>query len=211
MGGLWHSVLTKSSLHHDLTDPNWEKCAVRLSISRSVKCFDAAMHYRQFVCGKRALSIFLHQKITDVRTHCTLEDLCAKSQTLGVPLKVLWEQDELPSKCGVVVSMRKHKQDAGGSYAYMFIVTGMGEACPTEAFQKARSSIPEHHNRLLLCMYHPGFYPHNHCVVLRRVNNVWYLSDPLMPSGCCMKIPTLGLFWMLIIGATSVLGQNERD
>jgi hypothetical protein len=191
-------------MKYDLKEKNWRAHATALQISRRETCYPSIMNYSENTCGRQTLSMYVGASVPQL-AYNTVEDMCSMACTMGFPLCELFGGGQCSKQC-MYITMRKYKGDESGARSFLMRLKMDGNVNVAEVIADLRAALDHINDQLILVLYHPKLYPHQHCIFLHRRVDKWYISDPLMPSGACMHVKSNGHMWLLLLSATSILG-----
>lgn len=205
------SDLLRRCVDASLENANWMKLALWLKPSATLKCHASTMVYGSKTCASKALCIYMGKTIPTLPDRKpSVEIVCAMANAHGVDMRLLYDigpDGALPQKCLMFGTVPAAEGGRSGARGCLIPVknAGTGDLAATRA--KMEQLLSNGVRKMTLIVFNPALYPEGHCICLRKVGtSKWYLSDPLMPAGTCLALPSKEALVLLMAGATTILG-----
>lgn len=175
----------------------WRDVLYELELSHYTCKNPATMKYEGSDCASKALSIALGYDIT-CRGNGSAVDMLRTAAIENVTAEIVWEQP--------VEATRRYlfSHTSDPPTAIIIPLQGNDKTPP----RKLRHVLDEY-SVAMLALRQVKLYPDGHWIVLQKLNDVWYVSDPLLPAGACYEIPSRKLV-MFLAGADIIIGIETQ-
>ena len=187
---------------------SWLKLAKWLIISPTVTCFPAPMKYGALTCASKALSIYIGEKVPTLPDKPSVDMLIQTASSYRAAMKLLFDigDDDVAAKCLILGTLPKEEGKPSGDRACLIPVKNAGTGDTTTRIATMKKILGDGARKLILIVFNPQLHPKGHCIVLRKQDHQWYCSDPLMPAGSCLVMPSKAAVVLLMAGARTILG-----
>lgn len=116
------------------------------------------------------------------------------------------DSGEEADRCLLFGTVPSEEGGRSGARGCLIPVKGAGTGDAKAIFRRMKELLHGGVRKMMLIVYNPALYPLGHCICVKKVGDAWYLSDPLMPAGACMKLPGEDALALLMAGVTTILG-----
>jgi hypothetical protein len=200
------ATLLKRCVDSQLTDLSW----MRLATCPVLKCFEATMKYGEHSCATRALSMYVSAKVTGLPKKPTTEDVCAASAGFGKPLRLLYDRagQAAPDRSLIFGTVPAEDGDQNrGAKGFLIPIKTSGGTDVRPVYQQMNELLESGVKRMILIVFNSALYPIGHCLLVCVTKKSFVLSDPFLPAGTCVVLPSKEALLLLMSSATTILGH----
>lgn len=190
-----------------LATNSWLRIAKWLEPS-PLRCFPAPMRFGSKTCASKALCIYIGKKIPTLPPHPTLDMVINTANENGSPMKLLHhaEDDEIAERCLMFGTIPLEEGGSHGERGALIAIKNNGARNVETVKATMQELLDAGLRKMTLIVYNQTLYQDGHCIVLKKVKTTWLLSDPLMPPGSCLIMPSEEAVALLMCGAKTIVG-----
>lgn len=206
------STLLRKTVDASLSDITWMKVAKWLKPS-TLKCFPATMLYGQTNCASRALSVFIGKNIPVMPgggRSLSIDTVIETASKYGKTIKLLYDigvGGSVADKCFLFGTVPESEGGRSGHRGCLIPVRCLGTEKLANVKPKMQAILNTGIERMILIVFNSALYEFGHCLVIRKLRDKYYLSDPLLPAGTCLELPSGEAMLLLMCSANTILGS----
>jgi hypothetical protein len=206
------SALLRGSVDASLQDVKWMKIAKWLKASPTLKCFPSTMVYGAKTCASKALAIYVGKAVPTLPgggRSLSIDTVCETAHKHGLPMKLLYDigaNGSTADRCLLFGTVPNVEGGCSGDKGCLIAVRNAGTTKLADVRPKMETILDSGVERMTLIVFNDALYEFGHCIVIRRLKDKFYLSDPLLPAGTCLCIPSRDHMVLLMCSATTILG-----
>lgn len=204
------STLLARCVDASLSNNGWLKLAKWLEPCVKLKCFPAGMLYGFHTCASKALAIYLGQAVPTLPSKPTIETVINTARTYGSALDLLYDVDNSAKaeRCLLFGTMPAvGGSDKSGGRGCLIPIKNNGTGSTTAIMEHMRQLLASGVRKMTLTIFNETLFPCGHCTILKKIKERWYLSDPHLPPGMVLKVPSEEAVILLMCGATTIIGE----
>ena len=96
---------------------------------------------------------------------------------------------------------------SSGAKGCLIPVKNSGRSKLSEVRPRMEAILNSGVQKMIWIVLNPTLYEFGHCLVIRRLEDNFSLSDPLLPAQTVLKIPSREELVLLMSSSTTILGQ----